>query len=205
MGTMNHVIPATIMPPIDGTAIGRITSLPRPAVRKMGKSARIVVTLVMSAGRMRFWPASRTAARTSATVRGFWRSDHLLDVGPDDDAVVRGDAHEGDEPDPDGDGQVGAVEAEHDEATGDRHRDAQEDDERGPQAPEVQEVQEQVDQQHERNEEGEPLRGAHLVLVPPAPVPVDPFGDHELAALDLLAQDAVGVLDEAHLVAALRR
>ena len=145
MGTTNHVIPATIIPPIDGTAMGRMTSLPRPVVRKIGKQRQDRRDARHERGAdallARFEDGSRGPP---ATVRGLPAPDHLLDVGPDDDAVVRRDAHHGDEPDPDGDGQVGAVEAEHDEATGHRHGDAQEHDERGPQAPEVQEVQQEV-------------------------------------------------------------
>ena len=62
---MKRVIRLTAMPPIEGMAIGCITSEPRPVAQKIGIRPKIVVAVVIRQGRMRLIPASSTAARIS--------------------------------------------------------------------------------------------------------------------------------------------
>jgi len=96
------------MPPKVGIAIGTMMSDPRPVDVSTGKSARIVVAVVIRAGRMRRCPASIVAARTSSIVRGRRRA-RLAQVGGDDDTVVGRDAEQRQEADPDGNAQVERV------------------------------------------------------------------------------------------------
>ena len=68
----------------------------------------------------------------------------------------------------------------------------------------MQEVQQEVHEQAERNEDREPLGRTHLVLVAPAPIPVDAVRNLDVPAGDHLPEVLVGLLDKAHFVASLR-
>ena len=57
MGTIKMVKSARLIPPTVGMAMGTMISDPRPVEVSTGKSASIVVALVMRAGRTRRVPA----------------------------------------------------------------------------------------------------------------------------------------------------
>ncbi len=61
------VIVATSMPPKSGSAMGTMTSEPRPVDVSTGISARMAVEAVMRAGLIRFIPASTVACLISDT------------------------------------------------------------------------------------------------------------------------------------------
>src|SRR5690554_7888900 len=69
-GTTKRVISAINIPPKLGMAIGIIISLPFPVEVKIGNNARIVVAVVIKAGRILFFPASTTDALISFTLSG---------------------------------------------------------------------------------------------------------------------------------------
>jgi hypothetical protein len=56
-GTISIVSISIVIPPNDGIAIGTIISLPRPVLVNTGKSAKIVVAVVIRQGRIRRVPA----------------------------------------------------------------------------------------------------------------------------------------------------
>ena len=69
-GTINIVITAKTIPPNEGIAIGTIISEPRPVEVRTGINARIVVAVVINAGRTRLCPAKIVACLISSIVLG---------------------------------------------------------------------------------------------------------------------------------------
>ncbi len=65
IGTTNVVSIANTIPPNEGMAIGTITSEPLPTEVKTGIRARMVVAVVIMAGRILRLPASTVASRIS--------------------------------------------------------------------------------------------------------------------------------------------
>jgi hypothetical protein len=66
-GTVNSVIMATTMPPKVGMAMGIMMSAPRPVSVSTGSRARMVVAVVIKAGRTRRTAAATVALRTPST------------------------------------------------------------------------------------------------------------------------------------------
>ncbi len=134
------------MPPTIGSAMRRMTSEPRPSVKKIGSRPAMMVSTVISFGRTRI-----TAPAMIASLQLFERSRRLLahllvDVEQHDDGRLDRNAAERDEADGNRDRQVVAREIDGPQAADEAERQRHHDDERPVEPAEVQHQQDEDDQ-----------------------------------------------------------
>ena len=86
---MKYVMAAINIPPKAGMAMGTMMSAPLPVDVRMGSNAITVVAEVITAGRMRLFPARTTASRIPfRSLVGFF-SETLIEVSGDQDTIIR--------------------------------------------------------------------------------------------------------------------